>query len=249
MKILIIGDRHSGGHGLAAGELSFVGHFVRQISHTGRKVSVDAFVYSTLSAVRAALVLLPLEQYDLIVLQTGQGCPDHPAGFGSLLIRTTDHAVDLSGELMLPDALSLPPKPIHPLTERFRTMGQLALLKTFAFLGRLPRLDTVRRELGHVLQLLQPYRHKVLVLSPFPQQDPIGRWLRRRGRQLVCQEGYRRNFSVFDTDRVIEPREEYFLPGEAGYLNAIGHELVGRALFDFFLAAPTIVSIHSIRRN
>jgi hypothetical protein len=59
----------------------------------------------------------------------------------------------------------------------------------------------------------------------------------------------RQAFSVFDSDAVVKPRDEYFLTNDSGHLNAIGHELVGRALFDFYLAAPTIVAIHSIRRS
>lgn len=246
MKLLIIGDRHIGGYGLAAGQLSFVGHFVRQISQTGRSVSVEAYVQATLSASYATLCQLPLEQYDLIVVQTGQGCLDHPAGFGGLLAATSDEAPDLSGQLVLPPHLM--PLPASVPTGVWSSLARLTLLRTLAGLSLLPRVQTVRRELRALLSLLHPYRHKVLLLSPFPQCGRVERWLRQKGRDVLLTEGLRRSFSLFDTDRVIQPREEYFLP-DGLHLNAIGHELVGRSLFDFFLAAPTIVSIHSIRRS
>jgi hypothetical protein len=250
MKILIIGDRHVGGYGLTAGQISFVGHFIRQISETGRAVSVEAYVHSTLSGVHSTLSQLPLERYDLIVVQGGQGCLDHPAGLGALLVRSTDNLPDMSGDVILPDWLQ-PMQKAKPsgMLNQLSKIGKLLSVKSLAAFGRLPRLLTVRQELTNLLTLLRPHRHKVILLSPFPHREPIYQWLRQQGKALFMRSEVLQSFSVFDSDAVVQPREEYFLTNEPGYLNTIGHELVGRALFDFYLAAPTIVAIHSIRRS
>ncbi len=252
MKILIIGDRHVGGYGLSAGQISFVGHFIRQISQTGRAVSVEAYAQSTLAAVQMTMSQLPLEHYDLIMVQAGQGCVDHPAGLESVFVRDTSRVPDVSGDLVLPEWLlpTVEKKPVG-LIKRTAEAGQFLLMQGMATLGVLPRLFTVRHELTDLLTLLKPYRHKVILLSPFPHPQPVYRWLRQQGRALFMRSDVRQSFSVFDSDAVIQPREEYFLTGttNTGYLNAVGHELVGRALFDFYLAAPTIVAIHTIRRS
>lgn len=250
MKILIIGDQHVGGYGLSAGQLSFIGHFVRLIRQTGHTVSVEAYAHSTLSAIRLMLSQLPLEQYDLVIIQAGKGCLDHPAGNGALWIHDSGQYADLSGDLVLPACLQLPVE--QRLEKKAGWLSKAAYLlyvKTMARFGQLPRVHTVKQEMKALLTLLKPYRHKVLMLSPFTHRDPIVRWLRQEGRALFLQEDVRQMFSVMDSDTVIQSREEYFLPTDEGYLNAVGHELVGHALFDFYLAAPTVVAIHSIRRS
>lgn len=250
MRILIIGDRHVGGYGLTAGQPSFVGHFIRQISQAGRSVEVEAYVHSTISAMQSTLEKLPLERYDLILIQTGQGCADHPAGLGAVFAAGSTTIPDLSGDLLLPPHLQLIPvsKPQGP-GEQMIEWGRFMLMKGLASLGKLPRVNTVRQELEKLLVLLKPHRHKVILLSPFPHREASIQWLRQAGKTLVMQSEVRRLFSVFDSDTVVCPREEYFLPNDTGYLNAIGHELIGLALFDFYVAAPTIVSIHPIRRS
>ncbi|GAB3885204.1 SGNH/GDSL hydrolase family protein [Spirosoma agri] len=250
MKILIIGDRHVGGYGLTAGQISFIGHFIRQINETGRAVSVEAYVQSTLSAVQATLAHLPLERYDLILVQAGQGCLDHPAGLGALFAPDNDTLPDLSGDLILPDCLQVTKKVRSDgILDHVVKIGQFMLLKGLTALGKLPRQRIVQRELTNVLTVLKPHRHKVILLSPFPHREPVHQWLRQQGRSLFMRSEVRQAFSVFDSDAVVKPRDEYFLTNDSGHLNAIGHELVGRALFDFYLAAPTIVAIHSIRRS
>ncbi|QJW89885.1 SGNH/GDSL hydrolase family protein [Spirosoma taeanense] len=248
MKILVIGDRHVSGYGLTAGRLSFLEHFRRQISRSGQSVQLEAYVHATLSAGRLTLSQLPLDQYDLIVVQTGQGCVDHPAGFGALFVRSSGEQADLTGLLSLPTSLQAVAGPKRAIRQG-KTWARLFLLKSLAAINQLPRLRTVRNELADLLTTLRPHRHKVLLMSPFTQQEPVRQWLRQQGRALLIEEGERQAFSVFDTDTVIQPREEYFLADSEDDLNAIGHELVGRALFDFYQAAPTIVAIRSGGRS
>ncbi|WP_338876851.1 SGNH/GDSL hydrolase family protein [Spirosoma sp. SC4-14] len=250
MKILIIGDRHVGGYGLTAGQPSFVGHFIRQISQNGRSVEVEAYAHSTLSAIQSTLEKLPLERYDLIVVQTGQGCADLPAGLGAVVAANSGSIPDLTGDLLLPEPLPTisGPNRRKPWTQ-IRQWGKLQLMKALASIGRLPGLNSVGRELDKLLILLRPHRHKVVLLSPFPHQESGIQWLRQEEKSLLMRSEVRQLFSVFDSDSVVYPREEYFLENSPSYLNAIGHELIGLALFDFYVAAPTIVSIRPIRRN
>ena len=78
MTILLLGDEHTYGYGLSARQLSYVGHFVRRLSHTGRSVTVDAYAHTTLPESVRLLSRLPLNQYDLIVLQPGPDLFRHP---------------------------------------------------------------------------------------------------------------------------------------------------------------------------
>ena len=181
MNVLVIGDEHIHGYGLSAGQLSYVGHFVRQLSRAGQRVSVEAYAHLTLPQVQTTLAQCPLDRYDLIILQL--------------------------------DA---------------------ALLQA----GRSSAL----------LKQLRPYRHAVLLLTPLPHRKWSNQWQRRRGRAALLRIADEQFFSVFDSDLVIQPREEYFLPDDRQHLNAVSHELLGRSLVDFYESAPTIVTIQVIRR-
>jgi hypothetical protein len=99
-----------------------------------------------------------------------------------------------------------------------------------------------------ILAILRPQRHKVLIMSPIPQTHKAA-WWRRQLYQTFLQEGYQQGFSVFDTSLYIRPTSEYFLEQCPNHLNAVSHELIGRALFDFYQATPTIVAIRWVKKN
>jgi len=100
-----------------------------------------------------------------------------------------------------------------------------------------------------VLQVLRPYRHTVVFMTPMPHQNRIVQRRRTRLRAALLRRSIRQVFSVFDTSQVLLPRPEYFSDGDAPYLNASSHELLGRSLFAFYQSAPTIVTIQPIRRG
>lgn len=232
MNVLVIGDEHTYGFGLAGGNLSFVGHFIRQVSRAGQAVSVEAYAHLTMAQMSSTLAQLPLSRFDLIILQL-----DHrilqPAAFDSVSVP----------------CLATPTLP-HSLTLQFEAT-EAGLLNPLKAMGML-LLSLVRsREkmaLSILLKQLRPFRHNVLVLTPFPQLDRLNQWVRQRSRNLLLQEAENQLFSVFDADSVIRPQEEYFLANDPQHLNAVSHELLGRSLFDFYLSAPTIVTIQAIRR-
>jgi len=234
MNVLVIGDEHTYGYGLSEGNLSYIGHFIRHISRAGQAVSVEAYAHLTMAQTIATLAQLPLNKYDLIILQL-----DH-----TLIQAATSQAAHSSG-------LSMPVFPASGTTSPQITNGKVSdqltmirdYLRSFIFPSR------VTSSISVLLNHLRPYRHNVLLLTPFSQLEPIRHWLRRRSRAVLLREADKRLVSVFDTDSVIRSREEYFLPNDKEHLNAVSHELLGRSLFDFYQSAPTIVTIQAFRRE
>jgi hypothetical protein len=230
MKVLVIGDEHTYGYGLSSGHLSYIGHFIRQISQAGRAVSVEAYAHLTMAQTVATLAQLPLNRYDLIVLQL-----DHT------LIQTASSPFSRppGAEVPVLSGLSMFSRP--EVRNRLKALGA-------AFLSFIrPPHDLT--SISVLLNQIRPYRHNVLLLTPFPHLDSVSRWLRKRSRAVLLREADRRLVSVFDTDLVIQSREEYFLPGDAQHLNVISHELLGKSLFDFYQSAPTIVTIQAFRKE
>lgn len=247
MNVLVLGDGHVYGYGLPVGQLSYVGCFVRQIRRSRRAVSVDAYAHLTMPQMLLLLKQLPLSHYDLILLQTG-----HDWLPQANLFRTGEDAAVISQPKSINYPVALLPTPCVGLTNdgpallnQLKTVGQLMLLR-----GLAPLVSNKTPEvLSALLAVLRPYRHNVLLMTPFPQWNPVTNWLRKQGRKLLLQEGNKQLFSVFDADLVVQPREEYFLSNDGEHLNAVGHELLGQALFDFYQSAPTIVTVQPVRRD
>lgn len=232
MNVLVIGDEHTYGFGLSGGNLSYIGHFIRQVSLAGQVVSVEAYAHLTMAQMSSTLAQLPLNRYDLIVLQL-----DH-----HILQPSAFNLIDVP-------CLATPVLP-HSLGLEINSTGT-GLVNPFKA-AKLVLSSLVRSRqtmaLSVLLKQLRPYRHNVLLLTPFPHLNRANQWLRKRSRQLLLEEADGQLFSVFDSDSVIRPEEEYFLMNDPQHLNAISHELLGRSLFDFYLSAPTIVTIQAIRR-
>jgi len=70
MNVLVLGDEHSYGCGLRAGQLSYVGHLIRQVSRAGQSIQVEVHMPPTACCLVNTLSQLPLHQYDLILVQT-----------------------------------------------------------------------------------------------------------------------------------------------------------------------------------
>lgn len=227
----MIGDEHTYGYGLANGRLSFIGHFIRQTRLTGQALSVDVYAHLTMAQVSSTLAQLPLSRYDLIILQLDQ-----------LLIQPAGRDVmNESGLSTLPYSLIK-----QPGTGRKTVFTRLKELRMLAWSFVTP---TSALPVSGLLKQLRPYQHNVLILTPLPHRERLTRWLRLRVRSLLLREAEKQTVSVFDADTIIRPREEYFLPNDTDHLSAVSHELLGRSLFDFYLSAPTIITIQSTRRD
>ncbi|GAB3643831.1 hypothetical protein GCM10027423_44680 [Spirosoma arcticum] len=204
-------------------------------------MSVEAYAHLTLPESTALLDRLPLSQYDLIVLQLG---PD-------LIQRTVfqKKPVRSAGVRVLPI-----------LNQPIQASSRAALPQLMKRVGRIGKtlLDVAASvvpgfgcpaALAQLLTLLRPYRHTVLLMTPFPCRTVPEQWARARSRSVLLATGMSQAFSVFDTEAVVQPRDEYFLTGDNEHLNAVSHELIGRALFDFYQSAPTIVTVHTTNRK
>ncbi|SOD79185.1 SGNH/GDSL hydrolase family protein [Spirosoma fluviale] len=231
MNVLVIGDEHTYGYGLSVGKLSYIGHFIRQMGRTGRPVSVDVYAHLTMSQTIATLAQLPLNRYDLIILQLDHTLVQVPAS--QLASSTVVHLPAMHPEQMIASERTV--------KSSLKSIG--ITLRSFIWPNR------ERMAISVLLNQLRPYRHNVLLLTPLANQNTVSRWLQRRSRAVVLKEADKRLVSVFDTDSIIRPREEYFLPNDHVHLNDISHELLGRSLYDFYQSAPTIVTIQSIRKD
>ena len=236
MTILLMGDEHTYGYGLSARQLSYVGHFVRRLSHADQSVTVDAYAHATLSESVQLLARLPLNQYDLIVLQLGPDLLRH-------LLRSRSES-----RAAVPVLPILKPAEPHADRPKKRQFAAAAAQLLDVAASVVPAAG-YPGELARLLTLLRPYRHTTLLVTPFPCRTWPGQWLRERSRSVLLNEGTSQAFSVFDSGTVVQPRDEYFLTDDDEHLNAVGHELIGRALFDFYQSAPTIVTVQAINRN
>lgn len=234
MKVLVIGDEHTYGYGLPVGKLSYLGQFIRLVSRAGQDVSVEAYAQLTMPQISRTLAQLPLNRYDLIILQINRS-----------LLLPADYA--LSDEPcatgpVLPYPFAQAESAVRVNFQDKRKALTSALLSKFWPSYGLKGISALFKQ-------LRPYRHNVLILTPLPCRTRVDQWLQKRSRAILLHEAGKQLFSVFDSDLVIQPREEYFLPNDPEHLSAISHELLGRLLFDFYLSAPTIVTIQSIRRH
>lgn len=233
MNVLVIGDEHTYGYGLSGGKLGYIGHFIRQISRAGRAVSVEAYAHLTMAQTTAMLATLPLNRYDLIILQLDHALLQEPASQVGCLSLETLAISRMTGFSAQPN-----PQGFHNCT---RVVG--------AAIRSLVQPNRPVTSLSVLLDEIRPYRHNVLLMTPFPSQHSLGGWLRRCARLVLLREAERRLVSIYDTHSVIRPREEYFLPNDANHLNAVSHELLGRSLFDFYQSAPTIITVQNTRRR
>lgn len=234
MNVLVIGDEHTYGYGLSGGKLSYLGHFIRHISRAGQDISVEAYAHLTMPQIASMLAQLPLDRYDLIILQFNHNLLQSAKSDSSRISRVTTP--------VLPHPLRLGRPGVHA-----TLLQRLNMLRTGLISMIWPPYGM--SGISALLKQLRPYRHNVLLLTPLPHRTWVSRWLQKQSRTVLLEEADKQVFSVFDTDSVIQLREEYFLPNDPKHLSAVSHELLGRVLFDFYQSAPTIVTIQSVRRE
>lgn len=241
MNVLLLGDEHIYGYGLRGRQRSYAGHFMKQLSRTGRRVTVEAYAHLTVSESIALLARLPLDRYDLIVVQLGAGLIARRFSLGS----QSDVKAGTRGQILEPpECRNRSAGSVDKLRLIGQTVRSLATIAASAIPG-----SPAPEGLTRLLALLRPYRHNVLLVSPFPGRTSLGQWLSLCARSVLLKKGVSQTFSVFDTHSVVQPKDEYFLTNDTEHLNAVSHELLGRALFDFYQSAPTIITVQTINRN
>lgn len=218
---------------------SYVGQLTRRLVREGLRLTVECHAPLSLTAMTELLPRLPLQQYDLIVLQPGH------ADLQASVLRSALFS-GLSADEASADRN---PQAGFSWLNQLGTALLLTGLRLRSVLTGMPRLRKMRHELRMVLDGLQPCGHNVVVITPFPLPNPVGNWLRQRGRRVFLEEGYRAFMPVFDAYALLDVGDVCFLPGPAGSLNALGHELVGSALYDFFRAGVQVVGDPSSYRR
>jgi len=236
MNVLVIGDEHTYGYGLRSGQLSYINQFIRLMGRLGKgdSISVEAYAHLAMPRLLNALSQLPLGRYDLIILQLDES------------MRRA--VVDEPGEAG-PATSCLPTLYPPASRKRSRWKSELRAVGRNLLSDGLNRLRRKPTGLSRLLTLLKPYRHTVVLLTPFPHQQKLVNWGRQRLRHRMVERASRAAFSLFDTSQVLGTGEEYFLTDDPEHLNAVSHELLGQALFDFYQSAPAIVTIQTFRRN
>ena len=242
-KLLILGGDHVYGYGVGIGQ-SFVEQLARRLSREGLSLNVECHAPMSLAAISGLLPRLALQQYDLIVLQPGHYELQRPVSVRTLFSPKTQQAIGNGQAMGVPQCQ----QPLS-LVKRISDTVKLVGLRLIAGLTGLPRLQQTRHELRTVLDELQPCGHNVVLVTPFPHQDAISGWLRQKGRRLFLEEGYRAFMPVFDAYSLLDVGDVCFLPNNQSHLNALGHELVGSALYDFFRAGVMVVGDSSSYRR
>ncbi len=224
---------------------SFIGQLTRRLAREELSLTVDYYAPMSLAAMTGLLPRLPLQQYDLIVLQPGQIELQRPASLRTLLatkpayVTPADWSISAGG----------PGRHNRNLIRVCRDGCARTGLQLMASLTGLPRLQRMRHELRTLLDGLQPCGHNVVLVTPLPHPDLIGNWLRRQGRRVFLEEGYRAFMPVFDAYALLNVGDVCFSAADPSRLNALGHELLGSALYDFFRAGVMGVGDSSTYRR
>ncbi|WP_144051801.1 hypothetical protein [Fibrisoma limi] len=214
--ILVIGGPAAGGLGVKPGQ-GFVEQFARRLVQSGQRVQVD---YHTPLDVESANLVLPRlygSRYDLILLELGHSFllgPTVVSGSSNTLVRAFANLT---------------------------TSLRVHWLRAHHLFGRVALLKKLESQLATLLKHLRPFRHKVILLTPIPHQEPVAQWLCGRSRPLFLALGEQHGISVFDTHPLIRCQSEYFLDNDPRLLSAVSHEIIGSYLHAFYQAMPTVI--------
>lgn len=212
VKILIIGDKQAQGYGLRAGQ-GYVEQLARRIEKTGKRVFVEYHVPVELSMATSILYYLHIYRYDLVILQMGhQYVKNYPFSLNEVGNN---------------------PNTNESWQRVFGTIKALSLTIRNK-IKRVQRLRDVIFHLSDTLHYLQPYNHKVILMTPFPHMEAVANWYHQETRKLFCKMGVSYGTPVLDTYELIQRSTEFFLPNDSEQLSPVSHELIGCALFDAY---------------
>jgi|GEM_PF-3725418 len=119
--------------------------------------------------------------------------------------------------------------------DRFNSswFGKVAALQLLASIGQIGLLRETEAQLADLVYYLQPYRRRLVLLTPLPHPNPLTNWLRQKGQALFRQYGRRHMIPVFDTTTVISQGEEFFVDAQLGQLSPVAGDLLGQTLFEY----------------
>ena len=250
LSILIVGGENSAevypNHSSGDGGWGYVPQLVRQLGRVGWQVQVECHAPIDVHNALPLLQQLNLNRFDLILLELGHTRLQKPAVFSDLFrVSAYDSFAPNGTPLTVSDIATHcncthtdHPPVANDLFSKLLSYGKLATLRLLAPLCRVGRLREIGAQLTDLLCYVQPYRRRLVLLTPFPHPEPVCNWLRQKGQQLFGQYGRRHMIPVFDTAAVLGRGEEFFTdtqPGQlsCGHLSPVAGDLLGQALFDY----------------
>jgi hypothetical protein len=206
ISILILGgSASSGANGFSMPHgHGYVPRLLEQLKRAGWQVQIECHSPVDLNLALSVLHRLNLSRFDLILLELGHQ------------------------QLTIPQ-----PSNTDQLGAFVRSAGRLMALRLLNWANCVPQLRQVDSLLLDLLYYLQPCRHRLVLLTPFPHPQSVSHWLRMRGRDLFWKHARRTMIPVFDTNLVLGQGEEFFADEQQGYLSGVAGDLLGQSLFDF----------------
>lgn len=216
LSILILGGENSAeaysGHSVRGGSRGYVPQLVGKLQQEGWQVHIECHAPVDIHVALPLLQRLNLNRFDLILLELGHTRLQQPASAG------------FSG---------YSPSYSHTQFDRIRSYGIVAALRLLAAIGQIGLLREIEAQLANLVYYLQPYRRRLVLLTPMPHPQPVTNWLRQRGQDLFVQYGRRHMIPVFDTTMVVGEGDEFFVDAYQGQLSPVAGDLLGQTLFEY----------------
>ncbi|MCY7356428.1 MAG: hypothetical protein LH609_02985 [Rudanella sp.] len=246
LSILIVGGENSAeafsGHSTGNASRGYVPQLVRQLQHAGWQVQVECHTPVDIHVALPLLQRLNLNRFDLILLELGHTRLQQPDSFSDLLRSPTYDSFinphvksmtmhDIATQCGRGRTGSCPAG--SRLFDRVQSGMKLITLRSLAAVRRVGRLREIEAQLTDLLYYMQPYRRRLVMLTPMPHPQSVNNWLRQKGRDLFGQFGRRHMIPVFETALVIGRGEEFFANPEQGQLSPVAGDLLGQTLFDY----------------
>jgi hypothetical protein len=245
LSILIIGGQASAGIGLEsmlqARSGSYVPQLVRQLQYVGWKVQIECHAPVDIDVAQPLLCQLNLNRFDLILLELGHARLQHPPSFGTLLRAHNYDPFDPKARILSVGDIAtrcsqnrISQSPVkNRLVNTVLDYVKLATLQLLSLMGRIGRVNEVNEQLTDLLYYLQPYRRRLVLMTPLPHPQLVANWLRQKGQQLFWHHGRRNMIPVFDTTTVLGTGEEFFTTNQEGNLSPVAGDLLGQTLYDY----------------
>ncbi|GAB2584955.1 SGNH/GDSL hydrolase family protein [Spirosoma areae] len=249
MKLLVIGGCHTYGFGVDFGK-GFVQQVAQELGKSTTEITLEYYAPAKMSRIGPLLAHLgtQLGEYDLILLQLGHYEVIHSyfrelfqplpadqslevyAGHIVLNHQTRPASVHWFHEkLKTADYVHQPYCEPNGYVARLRRWGKQATLKLAHRFGRIERLAYMERMLTEMLMYLNPYRKRVILVTPMPVQDKLMNQLRRMASAMFVKQAQAADATVIDSFRSLNLLDSVLLP-DGCHLNSFGHAQLTEAV-------------------
>jgi hypothetical protein len=235
VSILVIGGNVSAGVNVKPRQ-SYVSHLLYRLQQAGWTARVELHTPVGLDSALSLLYRLNLNRFDLIILQLDHACLQHSAGEiqHSALAFAQANGLNTCAGVAAEYGFDVDKTSfLQRIQVRLSDWVTLAKLRLNHALGQSTALECVDIRLEDLLYYLEPFRRRLVLMTPLPHLHPVSSWLRQQGRWLFRQQGRNHLIPVFDTASVIQERSEFFSDEQQGHLSSVAHDLLGLALYEF----------------